>query len=91
MPQEKTAFGSRLDLSEQLYLNSAILKIDADVARPLMIKAGIPNATRPGDDFVAILHTARLNMKHAPRGLRSASEEWLRKHGYPAAMFPSPY
>lgn len=87
MNQERTAFGSSLNITEQLYLNRAINAIDEGEARKYMEKAQLPCATLTGNDFTAVLHTARLNNVHAVPRLRAASEEWLRSHGYPSPLF----
>lgn len=83
---ERTTFGSNLDITDQLYLNRAIVAIDEGEARKYMAKAKLPCATITGNDFTAILHTARLNNVHAAPRLRAASEEWLRSRGYPSPL-----
>lgn len=85
--KERTTFGSLLTITDQLYLNRAIVALDEPEARRYMAKANLPSATLMGEAFTAVLHTARLNNTFAPRELRVASEEWLRTRGYPAPLF----
>lgn len=83
---ERSTFGSSLSITDQIYLNRAINAIDEEEARAYLAKAKLPCAYLEGNDFTAVLHTARLNNVHAAPNLRAASSQWLAAHGYPAPV-----